>query len=212
MRNEYGVNITARVTVLLFDLKPFSVSLLTTAVSIGIALHHFNASTTIIGGHASSLCLVENGVPIRGALGEISIHRAKSLARPRVCAMLLEKNGTVIRARKCFFRACRVMPMLCSACAEGLRTRTWKVTVLNGGCVRRELVSRWSLKFRAEGFCDTVLRIGRSACEEGGVSGSSLLGRSPSFGCCARGGWLSCGVGCCLVLSIHRRTAPGMVS
>ena len=51
------------------------------AIGIDTAFHHFNAPATLICGHSSSIWLWENGVPFRGALGEIPIHRTQSLAR-----------------------------------------------------------------------------------------------------------------------------------
>lgn len=104
-----------------FDQNPFCLSLLGMVIGIDTASHHFNAPATLICGHSSSIWSMENGVPFRGALGEIPIHRTQSLARARVLETLLE-NAAMIWAHRCFLHACRARLILYVACVEGLRT------------------------------------------------------------------------------------------
>ena len=151
-------------------------------VSTLAALHHFEAPTTIMCGRVSRFWSMKNGVPLRGALGEVSNHGILSLPRLRFRGMLLE-DAAVIRAHKCFLHACRARLRLHTACRERLRTVIEKVMVLYGGLVCRGFVCRWSLAFSTEGFYNTPLRVGSSACEEGRVSEASMLARSVSSVC-----------------------------
>ncbi len=84
------------------------------AIGFDIALHHFKAPATIRSGRASSAWLMENGVPFRRALGEVSIHWALSLARASSGRTLLE-NVAVVGASEWFFYACRVRLILHAA-------------------------------------------------------------------------------------------------
>lgn len=65
--------------------------------------------------------------------------------------------------------------------------------------------------FRAEGICDTVLRVGSGTCEEGGVSGIFLLIMFLPFGYWARGGRLIRRLFLCLILSTGRVTVSEVI-
>ena len=157
------------------------------AVRVVTALHQFKAPTATGCGHLLSIWSMENGIPLRGTFCNIPIHRTQSLARPRVRGRILEDRA-VVRARDCIFHARRARLWLHTAFAGSLRSATLKVMTLYGGWICRGSVCRWSLRFRAEGFCDTVLRVGSSACVKGAGVQASLLVRSLSSGC-----WAGCG-------------------
>ena len=154
------------------------------AIGIHTALHHFKAPTTIVCGHASSIWSTMNGVPSRGTLGEIPLHGTQSLTRSNGRRTALQ-DGAMVRARERFSRTCYARLMLRTGCASCLRTLTPKIMIIDGGRVPRGIVCRWSLRGRAEGFCDTVLRVGSSARKEGAGFEASLLVKCLSSGCMA---------------------------
>ena len=157
-------------------------SLLRPALGIGIALHQYKAPTAIVCGRLVTIWSRENGVPFRGALGDIPIHRTQAWARPSVCGATL-KDWAMVWTPKCFFHAWRARLMLPTSYSGGRRTRTLKGVVVYGGWVCEGVVRRRSMRLGAEGFRDTVLGVGSGAHE--GTAGfvASLLFRSLSSGC-----------------------------
>lgn len=94
----------------------------------------------------------------------------------------------MVRACERFTRTCRARLMLRTACARCLQNPTLKIMILYRSRVPRGVVCRWSVRGRAEGFCDTVLRVGSSAREEGAGFKASLL-----FKCLSSGFWAGMG-------------------
>ena len=76
--------------------------------------------------------------------------------------------------------------------------------VIYGGWVCEGFDCRWLLSPRAEGFRDTVLGEGGSACNKGVSFVASLLDKILSSGCWAGGRRRSCGLWLLLILSIPR--------
>ena len=91
----------------------------------------------------------------------------------------------MVRACERFSRTYYARLMLRTACARCLQTLALKIMILYSSRVPRGAVCRWSLRGRAEGFCDTVLRIGSSARKEGAGFEASLLVKWLSSGCMA---------------------------
>lgn len=107
--------------------------------SIVTALHQFKAPTATACGHVPIIWSMENGIPLRGTLGNIPIHRTQSLARQRVRLRALE-DGAVVRAQECIFHARGARHWLHTAFAGCLRSPTLKVITLDGGWIRRGYV------------------------------------------------------------------------
>lgn len=114
--------------------RPLSLSLLSMAVRVVTILHQFKAPTATVCGHDPSNWSMENGIPLRWALSNISIHGTQSSARPRVRVRILQE-GSVVRAQTCVFDARRARLRLRAAVAGCLRSPALEVVRLYGGWI-----------------------------------------------------------------------------